>query len=1141
MSTFPFRALSPAVTAIVSGASAIEADHGVALRVGAEAATSIEELCTALPQDYRVVLRGPLLDIAKLAKALMAQRSSLRKLEAHNTAGTYPRGFDTKLPAEVTQVTKVYAGTAEAKTHRDGFESKRKEYLTSLLTSAIKEKKDEVQFHEKALTPEKMIEVALPVMEERRKELEKSRKLPTFGADNSITGWEVDPEIKKQFNLLRVNYVFFGLRVVQFEEMRDRALSIKIAKKKEVQAAADDAMDTSADTGVDKTIADAITKAVGTATKKLEAKFAKVGYPNATKSERSSLTPRSYLEDPAERETSEGLGFWQETLDIDYDVDLLCAQAEQAASIAGQGEEEEGAGTGRSWPGSRSRPWSRTRKSVTDPQGYVYRRYDTLPDWILTVPLTQAIAFVHLHTPRDILDAAKFRKYIHLSPGVSVPVEIQRDLSVGMKYMFRQPSRKGLIMSAWLDFERRLRWRIKFDFEQGNSPYDPDFAIIDEPSDDPPKLPIFMEKGIIKGREYCEHVISKVPDDDGPDYYKPLMPSVSRLHKFLLENQYVVTPTDKNLGLAVSERTWLISETQKMLNDERNYRRLQYLEVDAILRKKYQQIRDIADNVEFVVELEQYHVSKWLRHKLPNLENKTFKTAGVIPRFYGIPKIHKNPAGFRPIIPCHSALQNPCSKLISKVLKPIIQSAPAIIHGSKDLAIKFSQLQLAPGRRWYIVTGDVVAFYPNIPLDKCLEITLGFLTEWYCDEQSDHKWDFSNRAKLVFQQCLEVGNTELICTFQNEYYLQLNGLAMGVADSPDLANLYGWYFERENNVLNDPMIAFYGRYIDDCFAIVYADNENQALQKMQDLVKYDGCTIEWSASGQFAHFLDMTVYKDQFNKLQHMPYRKERNNTERIPWISHHPLDVKRGTFIGEMSRLATLSSLSSHYSNAIRGLVALYRSRGYPAELVESWRKKNMTARWEKRLSVDPIVEQDAHGVLVLKSEFNTAWNYFQAKELGDTVFTYWRTWYHHAEAGTLRSTDMPWWNGRVYGLSKLLPEFAIQVKGEDGNYYECPDLRKIGMFDRRWLVSRKRTRNMFDFVTSWKNTVLQHLDAVVVDPEEPEFPAPPEGNVGAHHDPLDERLEHHHANAPSVVSSSSDDEPQNFRPPSPYRNLWL
>ena len=53
---------------------------------------------------------------------------------------------------------------------------------------------------------------------------------------------------------------------------------------------------------------------------------------------------------------------------------------------------------------------------------------------------------------------------------------------------------------------------------------------------------------------------------------------------------------------------------------------------------------------------------------------------------------------------------------------------------------------------------------------------------------------------------------------------------MGVADSPDLANLYGWYYERKLKVLDDPDLAFYGRYIDDCLAIVAAASSADAIK-----------------------------------------------------------------------------------------------------------------------------------------------------------------------------------------------------------------------------------------------------------------------------------------------------------------------
>src|ERR1700733_3506641 len=192
-----------------------------------------------------------------------------------------------------------------------------------------------------------------------------------------------------------------------------------------------------------------------------------------------------------------------------------------------------------------------------------------------------------------------------------------------------------------------------------------------------------------------------------------------------------------------------------------------------------------------------------------------------VPLFYGIPKIHKEPVKFRPIIPCHSAIQNPAAKYVSKKLKPIVVGSPTVIHGSKDLAIKLSNLVLIPGARWYIVTGDVVAFYPNIPLENCLTIVNQMYLEHYWASDSNHDAPHNREQQKLFLNASRVGNTKLVTQFQGNYFEQLRGLAMGVSDSPDLANLYGFHFENRAEILQDAAVPFYGRYIDDCLAIVY--------------------------------------------------------------------------------------------------------------------------------------------------------------------------------------------------------------------------------------------------------------------------------------------------------------------------------
>ncbi|TBU65182.1 hypothetical protein BD310DRAFT_764393, partial [Dichomitus squalens] len=144
---------------------------------------------------------------------------------------------------------------------------------------------------------------------------------------------------------------------------------------------------------------------------------------------------------------------------------------------------------------------------------------------------------------------------------------------------------------------------------------------------------------------------------------------------------------------------------------------------------------------------------------------------------------------------------------------------------------------------------------------------------------------------------------------------------------------------------------------------------------------------------------------------------------------------------------------------------------------------------------------QEDADGVLVLKSEFNTAWNWFNAKELGETILGYWKTWYEKAESGELLSAldpefppPMPDMAGLTEVRGEFLTKFAtldgvVDDNGDsvDGVVY-VPDVRKISLIDRRMIVSRKRTRNMFDLTSSWKRMVFQKLDERVLDERDPD-----------------------------------------------------
>ena len=192
--------------------------------------------------------------------------------------------------------------------------------------------------------------------------------------------------------------------------------------------------------------------------------------------------------------------------------------------------------------------------------------------------------------------------------------------------------------------------------------------------------------------------------------------------------------------------------------------------VNAILASKRAHLEHVAIQVEALVNLEGKQFPAFLRSCIPEGDNYE------IPNFYGIPKIHKNPVKMRPIIPCHSAIMNPAAKFVSKKLKPLIKIAHTIIHGTKDLAIKLSRVNLNHQRSWWLVTGDVVAFYPNIPLQRCMDIVYD-LYEEYLWQTMDPRSETTKVLLKVFKQCLYIGNTRLMTKFHHSQFPAMPFLA----------------------------------------------------------------------------------------------------------------------------------------------------------------------------------------------------------------------------------------------------------------------------------------------------------------------------------------------------------------------------
>jgi hypothetical protein len=139
----------------------------------------------------------------------------------------------------------------------------------------------------------------------------------------------------------------------------------------------------------------------------------------------------------------------------------------------------------------------------------------------------------------------------------------------------------------------------------------------------------------------------------------------------------------------------------------------------------------------------------------------------------------------------------------------------------------------------------------------------------------------------------------------------------------------------------------------------------------------------------------------------------------------------------------------------------------------------RNIQERWTKRFADRSTDSKQSPDVLVLKTEYNLAWNYFNASELGTVIFEYWHEWLNRANAGAYNAEFPPPPDPDDHDVE------APHEKFWDGPHGEvwAPDVRKTTIFNRRVITSRKRTLNLMDLANHWKKTVLEHLDERVLD----------------------------------------------------------
>ena len=159
-----------------------------------------------------------------------------------------------------------------------------------------------------------------------------------------------------------------------------------------------------------------------------------------------------------------------------------------------------------------------------------------------------------------------------------------------------------------------------------------------------------------------------------------------------------------------------------------------------------------------------------------------YPTGCVLPKFYGLPKIHKLDTPCRPIVSSSGSFTYGVAKKLAKILNPLVGKSLHHIKSTQDFVEQVRHITLAPGECQS--SYDVSAFFISFPIDPAPKVIKGLLEKDHT--LKDRTVMGVSNIILLLEFCLK--NTYF--SFQGQFFEQVEGAAMGSPVSPIVANLY---------------------------------------------------------------------------------------------------------------------------------------------------------------------------------------------------------------------------------------------------------------------------------------------------------------------------------------------------------------
>lgn len=434
---------------------------------------------------------------------------------------------------------------------------------------------------------------------------------------------------------------------------------------------------------------------------------------------------------------------------------------------------------------------------------------------------------------------------------------------------------------------------------------------------------------------------------------------IHALRELKSKKQIVIKPADKGSAVVVLGREQYIQEVERQLNDTVYYKKLTrpiYLDTVPL-------VRDILDNLK---------KKKYINHR--QRQYLAGQTQPRERRFYILPKIHKKPESWpvphkippgRPIVSDCGSETYYTAEYLDYFLNPLSTKHPSYVQDTYAFIQLIKSIRIPSD--FHFFTMDVDNLYTNIPIEAGID----------CVKQIFLQNPDPQRPDDELIELLRINLTRNDFVFEDNFYLQVKGTAMGKRFAPAYANIFMANWEREALAKCPKKPAIYVRYLDDIFGIWLGSR--QEFDCFVNLLNSHDPSIQLKVEvdQNSINFLDTTVFRGpKFNRKRRLDIKvffKPTDTHALLQRNSHHPKHTFRGIVKSQLIRFKRICTRSHDFWQAVGVLFRSLRRRGYTRPFLRNCLKTFQVKRERPNKNFIPLITTFSLAASGLNSKFKT------------------------------------------------------------------------------------------------------------------------------------------------------------------------